>query len=435
MEPESKTTSALSQFLTPSNISSFSSGSNNSAVADRKEILRIGLNVVCELIDRLQKVGDRLEKVRIEEGKYSKFENYSHMTFAASVVKNNVQGGDSAAREAEFKKCLDAVSPLLPCLLNIYSDALDCVVSSDLMSNDSSISANTPFSLVPPKLSKNVSETGSIWVSKSASTSADFLRNNTSSHIKTLNENNEDSSSPEYLPKSQIISEMGVALICLLHLLPEKRLRSIILQISQTDICGNFNETSIHYITHLFIALQSFMKELIFPSSWIGANIIVNRITVRTLRAVSEVLKDELKNMFNAVSSTPPPDTADTTESNTMPMKSDINNSAYQLLWADYFRLLLELLNSKWVSVESFPAQRARAFYRLGGDVRGEAGELLRSMWEALVDSEKWNNDQGDGAVTIQMEKIIPNLVGPFLELTMSPHPKLRRAAVELIFK
>ncbi|KAJ3267422.1 hypothetical protein HK104_005917, partial [Borealophlyctis nickersoniae] len=75
--------------------------------------------------------------------------------------------------------------------------------------------------------------------------------------------------------------------------------------------------------------------------------------------------------------------------------------------------------------MERFGPLRARVAHKLGADVRGEGGEMLRTMWEHL-------SATGEGKMV--QAGFIPALVGPFLQLTMSPHPVLRGAAVELLF-
>ncbi|KAJ3084951.1 hypothetical protein HK102_000486 [Quaeritorhiza haematococci] len=153
-----------------------------------------------------------------------------------------------------------------------------------------------------------------------------------------------------------------------------------------------------------------------------------------------------------------------------------------QMLWADYFRVLLQLLNSKWVQIERFGPQRMRLAAELGADVRGEGGVLLKTMWDHLAakDDEveqlqatvttlasrmSSEIEQGVGQTGptnppsswsspappstqpphqqqqlqqyragVAQLQFIPGLVGPFLELTMSPHPVLSTCSVELLF-
>ncbi|KAI9359989.1 hypothetical protein DFJ73DRAFT_639746 [Zopfochytrium polystomum] len=362
--------------------------------------LRLCLNVTVELIDRLQKVGDRLER-----GKGDK---------AGAGAGGVRDASDAASREEDFRKCVDKVSELLPRLLETYTDCVETL----------------PKPTPAARYSK---------ISVSSNGSSPSIRPSTSTYVTMYEQTDyqSHSASGPYFPTTIALTELGAALISLVHLLPEPNLRAICSRpVTKGSLIGHEYSGS-QIITFLFITFQSLLRGDAFPASWIASHTIVTKMVVKSLRAISFVLQRESTDDTTPIA---PPrrdsmngsqqGSSETTQSATAiasarrPSNMEIKNA--QIQWADYFRILLQLLNSRWVGIETFNPQRARVATRLGGDVRGEAGELLRSMWEYLTESER----AGRG---VQMA-FIPNLFGPFLELTMSPHPGLKSAAVELMF-
>jgi len=107
-------------------------------------------------------------------------------------------------------------------------------------------------------------------------------------------------------------------------------------------------------------------------------------------------------------------------------------------LWSDYFHVLLLLLNSPFLQLENASPQRLRVAHKLRADIRGEGGELLRLMWDTLGLRSPPIVPNADGEFFDQTRKhyqlqFIPSLVGPFLELTSSPHATLRDSAIHLL--
>ncbi|KAJ3316204.1 hypothetical protein HDU76_001989 [Blyttiomyces sp. JEL0837] len=419
-------------------------GFHHSMISE-KENLRLCLNVTADLVDRLQKVGDRLERGRHDDG---------------GGGGGNGKGGrdrdlgDPALREEDYRKCILMVSDLLPKLLETYSDLVDpydtgnvgdqeTLRFSSLSGVASGSGSGTNFDNINSPVAGSTcggSVTNPPSVLMSASVAPSPLSPNPASVISPLGNvptSNELQLSANYLPRMIEAAELGATVIALLNLLPESTLQSIFSRPTTMNTLIGADYSGSQVITFLFVTLQSLMRGDAFPSNWVSAHILVNKISVKALRAVSEILKsDKLHDMFAEEEATA--GWTSTMRRESVPMTMSSGGSAtggsggggqpkkLQLLWADFFRVLLQLLNSRWVAVESFAPQRARVAHRLGADVRGEAGELLRSMWEYLTEGEK----TGRG---VQMA-FIPNLFGPFLELTMSPHPKLKVAAVELLF-
>ncbi|KAJ3107837.1 hypothetical protein HDU97_003185 [Phlyctochytrium planicorne] len=374
-----------------------------------KDNLRLCLNVAAEAIDKLQKVGDRLDRLRVDD------QNASTESL----------GKDVAVKEEEFRKCLTLVARIFPIILEAYADFVGDF-GNELSSVPATGSAAVPAvfrhgsgghddifrsSAVP---NNTLSISTSVPNSASTNNSPMSPIPNASSTPQS-NAPSNPSATRMYLPAAPELAELGGIILSTLHLLPSDILSSLLYRkATNTEISG------IQVTTLLYIVLQSLMRGDAFPDSWVAMHVVTSKLTVKVLRTVFEVLtSDELlysDHLDDEILSTK---TSEAPEGLQWPPRK------LQLMWSDYLRILLQLLNSKWLAVESFSPQRARVSQRLGGDVRGEAGELLRDMWEFLTGVER----SSMGLMTF-----IPNLVGPFLELTLSPHPKLRVAAVELLF-
>ncbi|KAJ3352976.1 UDP-glucose 6-dehydrogenase 1 [Entophlyctis luteolus] len=143
------------------------------------------------------------------------------------------------------------------------------------------------------------------------------------------------------------------------------------------------------------------MRGEVFPDSWASGNMMMGKVFLKVLAVVNEYLKSMVPNLSGTLS------------------------AQTQLFLLDYFSMLLQLLNWKAIATEYFRPQQARLAYRLKADVRPEAGELFRFAWKTFV--------MADGVDSASIS-FVRSLFGPFLELTMSAHPKLKYAAVELLF-
>ncbi|KAJ3415575.1 hypothetical protein HDV05_004626 [Chytridiales sp. JEL 0842] len=384
-----------------------------------RENLRLCLNLTAELVDRLQKVGDRLERGKQEGAKNG--------TRDAQV--------DSKTREEDFKRCLEAVSLLVPLLLRTYSAILNParlpygLGSLSTLGNSTSGSYDdfsADISLVAAgslSVNTNVSLASSTFSPSGGLTSPILQQPQVMRPSATVSR----ASTSIYAPRSFELAELGATIIALLHLLPSSMLRHIF---SDSQMLSTTNE-GVSVITSLFVVLQSMIRGDAFPSFWVAANFLVSRMAVKALRAVSDVLKSDSTSETADNQSSSFPASPRRASQGSVSMAGSAGGTSllstrkWQSLWADFFGILLQLLNARWLSIESFPPQCARAAHRLHADMRGDAGDLLRSMWESLTAWEK----QFKAQMTF-----IPNLVGPFLELTMSPHPRLREAAVELLF-
>jgi dedicator of cytokinesis protein 3 len=148
-----------------------------------------------------------------------------------------------------------------------------------------------------------------------------------------------------------------------------------------------------------------------FPSNWLSVHIYHHRSTMKTLEYLAGILLESFL---------PHPDDAESYNTE---------------LWKVFFTVLLKLVGSDALALETFPEQKRRAVWKIAGDIREQGADLLRRTWEAIG----WETSQDErqkynltkmGGYQVQY---VPVLVGPIVELCLSVHEGLRRVAVEVL--
>lgn len=148
-----------------------------------------------------------------------------------------------------------------------------------------------------------------------------------------------------------------------------------------------------------------------FPADWLSVHIYHHKSTMKTLEYLAGILLDSFL---------PHPDDAESYNTE---------------LWKVFFTVLLKLVGSDALALETFPEQKRRAVWKIAGDVRENGAELLRRTWEAIG----WETSADErqryaltkmGGYQVQY---VPVLVGPIVELCLSVHEGLRRVAVEVL--
>ena len=156
---------------------------------------------------------------------------------------------------------------------------------------------------------------------------------------------------------------------------------------------------------------QSILNLEAFPSSWLSLMIMQHKSVLQYLETMFNILKARYL---------PSPDDA-----------SDFNDE----LWKVYLSALLKLVASDALALETFPEQKRRAVWKIGGDIREFGAELLSRSWLALG----WEtNPEEKHAYSVDrlggyQVSYVPALVGPILELCLSVHEGLRSVAVEVL--
>ncbi|KAI9049743.1 hypothetical protein LZ554_005895 [Drepanopeziza brunnea f. sp. 'monogermtubi'] len=176
----------------------------------------------------------------------------------------------------------------------------------------------------------------------------------------------------------------------------------------QLDLADEDMATLIEDILNVHLSILDFEA---FPSDWLSVHILHHKSTMKTLEYISGILLDSFL---------PPPDDAE-----------GYNTE----LWKMFFTVLLKLVGSDALALETFPEQKRRAVWKIAGDVREHGAELLRRSWEAIG----WDtsldemNQYGLTKMGGYQVQYVPALVGPIVELCLSVHEGLRRVAVEVL--
>jgi hypothetical protein len=148
-----------------------------------------------------------------------------------------------------------------------------------------------------------------------------------------------------------------------------------------------------------------------FPADWLSVHIYHHKSTMKTLEYLAGILLESFL---------PHPDDAESYNTE---------------LWKVFFTVLLKLVGSDALALETFPEQKRRAVWKIAGDVREHGAELMRRTWDAIGWDTSPDEKQRYGLTKMGGYQVqyVPVLVGPIVELCLSVHEGLRRVAVEVL--
>ncbi|KAI6245909.1 Dedicator of cytokinesis protein 1 [Erysiphe necator] len=148
-----------------------------------------------------------------------------------------------------------------------------------------------------------------------------------------------------------------------------------------------------------------------FPAGWLSVYIYHHKSTIKTLEYIGGILLDSFI-----------PDPDDAEQYNTE-------------LWKTFFMVLLKLIRSDILALETFPEQKRRAVWKIAGDIREAGAELLQIIWEAngweTTIEEKFK--YGLSKVGGYQVQYVPYLISPIIELCLSVHEGVRKVAVDVL--
>lgn len=107
-------------------------------------------------------------------------------------------------------------------------------------------------------------------------------------------------------------------------------------------------------------------------------------------------------------------------------------------LWYSFLSCLLQLAGSEAIAVEHLPIQKRKAVWRISGDIRGRAGDLLQQMWDAIgwqstdEDSARFDLDIF-GGFQVQMFGGETSLVRDVLNLCLVRHTGAQKVAIHIL--
>lgn len=177
----------------------------------------------------------------------------------------------------------------------------------------------------------------------------------------------------------------------------------------------------------ILLAFQSLLAgECALPSSWIGLNLAFSKNCMKVLIAITSIME---KYFFGKMMKKPKPGNTSAT-----PIAHLEVPMFHDRLLAEFFRTLVILLNSPLLQFENFGEQSRRVVVRMRADIRAMGGDLLRSVWTSLSNAASVADVSQIFFIRRFQSSLIVALIGPCLEMTMSPNRTLRNAAVDTFF-
>uniref|UniRef100_K7FID4 Dedicator of cytokinesis 5 n=1 Tax=Pelodiscus sinensis TaxID=13735 RepID=K7FID4_PELSI len=147
----------------------------------------------------------------------------------------------------------------------------------------------------------------------------------------------------------------------------------------------------IDFLMETFIMFKDLIGKNVYASDWMVMNMMQSRVFLRAVNQFTSVL-----NRFF------------------------LDQANFELqLWNNYFHLAVAFLTHESLQLETFSQAKRNKIVKKYGDMRKEIGFKIRDMWYNL------------GPHKI---KFIPSMVGPILEVTLTPEPELRKASIPIFF-
>ncbi|KAM6150034.1 dedicator of cytokinesis protein 5 [Erethizon dorsatum] len=147
----------------------------------------------------------------------------------------------------------------------------------------------------------------------------------------------------------------------------------------------------IDFLMETFIMFKDLIGKNVYAKDWMVMNMTQSRVFLRAVNQFAEVLT-----------------------------RSFMDQASFELqLWNNYFHLAVAFLTHESLQLETFSQAKRNKIVKKYGDMRKEIGFRIRDMWYNL------------GPHKI---KFIPSMVGPILEVTLTPEVELRKATIPIFF-
>ena len=151
-----------------------------------------------------------------------------------------------------------------------------------------------------------------------------------------------------------------------------------------------------------------------FPATWLSVHVLHHRSCFRFLQSLFEVLVTKFL---------PQPDDEGA---------EDFNYG----LWKKYLSLLIQLVSSNAIALETFPEQRRRAVWKIAGDIRESGADLLQRSWHALgweCDSQQESKYGLERLGGYQLS-LLRGFLKSVIALCLNVHDNLRHVAIHILY-
>ncbi|TRY70430.1 hypothetical protein TCAL_09293 [Tigriopus californicus] len=145
----------------------------------------------------------------------------------------------------------------------------------------------------------------------------------------------------------------------------------------------------IDFVMEVMGIIRDLVQNNVFPRTWIKLISAQNMGMLRTLLFLSDTICDVMKAPFE-----------------------------YEV-WSNFFQCANTFITQSLLQVETFSEGKRSFLLDQCGDLRLEMGSLVKKMWFRLGQ---------------QKARFVPEIVGPFLEITLIPHTELRRNSIPVFF-
>ncbi|XP_036306330.1 dedicator of cytokinesis protein 5 isoform X2 [Pipistrellus kuhlii] len=151
------------------------------------------------------------------------------------------------------------------------------------------------------------------------------------------------------------------------------------------------NQDISDFLMETFIMFKDLIGKNVYAKDWMVMNMTQSRVFLRAINQFAEVLTRRF-----------------------------MDQAGFELqLWNNYFHLAVAFLTHESLQLETFSQAKRTKIMKKYGDMRKEIGFRIRDMWYNL------------GPHKI---KFIPSMVGPILEVTLTPEIELRKATIPIFF-
>ncbi|XP_076471351.1 dedicator of cytokinesis protein 1-like isoform X3 [Babylonia areolata] len=143
------------------------------------------------------------------------------------------------------------------------------------------------------------------------------------------------------------------------------------------------------FLMEILMVFRDLVGRSVYPSDWLEMIMLQNSVILRALRFFASTIHEKFSNPFE------------------------------QQLWNNFFHCAISFLTQDPLQLDNFSHSKRTKIIVRYKDMRRETAFEIRSMWFKL----------GPNKI-----KFIPELVGPFLEMTLIPEIELRRATIPIFF-
>ncbi|XP_065059429.1 dedicator of cytokinesis protein 3-like isoform X2 [Rhopilema esculentum] len=145
------------------------------------------------------------------------------------------------------------------------------------------------------------------------------------------------------------------------------------------------------FLMKIMVAFQVLLSQDVFPEDWFVLRIVSNNLVLTAIQYLSKAFIDHFL------------------------LGTDFE---YQL-WNNYFQLAVSFIVQPCLQLETFMENKRDRIIDRYGDMRQIMGMELVDMWENLGPQKK---------------NFIPGLIGPFLQVTLTPEEELRKSTIPIFF-